>query len=76
MLFRSTPELITYWAKHGILTNKQLDAMYKGLNSWQDQTRGKAPVRQFFNKEGRAIMNEYTPYYMQLQNQFFPSGAR
>ena len=70
-----TAELITYWAKHGLLTNKQLDSMFSGLNDWQDRTRGKAPARQFFNKEGRAIMNQYTPLYMELQNQFLPSAA-
>mgnify|MGYP003347292015 CR=1 FL=1 len=40
-----TAELITYWAKHGLLTNKQLDSMFSGLNDWQDRTRGKAPAR-------------------------------
>ena len=66
---------IKYWAMHGVLTNKQLDDMYSALNQWQDQTRGRAPARQFFNKEGRAIMNRYTPLYMQLQDEFMPTGA-
>jgi len=66
---------IKYWAMHGVLTNKQLDDMYSALNQWQDQTRGKAPARQFFNKEGRAIMNRYIPLYMQLQDEFMPTGA-
>ena len=65
-------DLIKYWAMHGVLSNKQLDDMYTSLNAWQDATRGKAPARQFFNKEGRAIMNRYTPLYMQLQSEFLP----
>jgi hypothetical protein len=66
--------LIKYWALHGILTNKQLDDMYRGLNSWQDRTGGRAPARQFFNTDARTIMDSYTPMYEQLQQRFLPSS--
>jgi len=61
-------KLIRYWALHGQMVNRQNDEMYKAYNQWLDQTKGKAPVRQFFDKQGRDITNRYTPYFERLQD--------
>jgi hypothetical protein len=61
-------KLIRYWALHGQMVNRQNDEMYKAYNQWLDQTKGKAPVRQFFDKQGREITNKYTPYFERLQD--------
>jgi hypothetical protein len=66
-------KLIRYWALHGQMVNRQNDEMYRAYNQWLDQTKGKAPVRQFFDKQGREITNKYTPYFERLQDGF---GAR
>lgn len=63
-------KLIGYWSLHGKMVNRQNEEMYKAYNQWLDQTKGKAPVRQFFNKEGRVIMDKYTPYFERLQDGF------
>lgn len=65
-----SPKLIRYWALHGQFVNRQNDEMYKAYNAWLDRTKGKAPARQFFDKEGRAIINKYTPIFEQLQDKF------
>lgn len=64
--------LLRYWTMHGILMNKQNDEMYRALNSWQDATKGKVSARQFFNKEGREIMNRYSSLSSQLHDQYYP----
>ena len=66
-------KLIRYWALHGQMVNRQNNEMYRAYNQWLDQTKGKAPVRQFFNRQGREITNKYTPYFERLQDGF---GAR
>lgn len=64
------PQLIRYWALHGQFVNRQNDELYRAYNAWLDRTKGKAPARQFFDKEGRAIINKYTPIFDQLQDKF------
>jgi hypothetical protein len=64
------PQLIRYWALHGKMVNRQNDELYRAYNSWLDRTGGRAPARQFFDREGRAIMNKYTPFFEQLQDKF------
>jgi hypothetical protein len=64
------PQLIRYWALHGQMVNRQNDELYRAYNSWLDRTGGRAPARQFFDKEGRAIINKYTPFFEQLQDKF------
>jgi hypothetical protein len=64
------PQLIRYWALHGQIVNRQNDELYRAYNSWLDRTGGRAPARQFFDKEGRAIINKYTPFFEQLQDKF------
>jgi hypothetical protein len=67
---QDSAKLISYWSLHGQLVNRQNDEMYKAYNQWFDQTKGKAPARQFFNKEGRVIMEKYNPYFERLQDRF------
>jgi hypothetical protein len=64
------PQLIRYWALHGQMVNRQNDELYRAYNAWLDRTKGKAPARQFFDKEGRVIINKYTPFFEQLQDRF------
>jgi hypothetical protein len=64
------PQLIRYWALHGQMVNRQNDELYRAYNSWLNQTGGRAPARQFFDREGRAIINKYTPFFEQLQDKF------
>jgi hypothetical protein len=64
------PQLIRYWALHGQMVNRQNDELYRAYNSWLDRTGGRAPARQFFDKEGRVIINKYTPFFEQLQDKF------
>jgi hypothetical protein len=63
-------KLINYWSLHGQLVNRQNEEMHKAYNQWLDQTKGKAPVRQFFSKDGRVIMEKYNPYFERLQDRF------
>ena len=67
---QDSAKLISYWSLHGQLVNRQNEEMHKAYNQWLDQTKGKAPARQFFNKEGRVIMDKYTPYFERLQDRF------
>jgi hypothetical protein len=67
---QDSAKLISYWSLHGQLVNRQNEEMHKAYNQWFDQTKGKAPVRQFFNKEGRVIMEKYNPYFERLQDRF------
>jgi hypothetical protein len=69
-------QLIKYWSLHGVLVNRQNDAIVNSYNSWLDGTKGKQPTRQFWNTEGRKILNQYTPYFEKLEKDFSPTGSR
>jgi hypothetical protein len=69
-------QLIKYWSLHGVLVNRQNDALVNSYNSWLDGTKGKQPTRQFWNTEGRKILNQYTPYFEKLEKDFSPTGSR
>jgi hypothetical protein len=69
-------QLIKYWSLHGVLVNKQNDELVNSYNSWMDRTKGKQPTRQFWNTEGRKILNQYTPYFQKLEKDFSPTGSR
>jgi hypothetical protein len=69
-------ELIKYWSLHGVLINRQNDNLVDSYNSWLDRTKGKQPTRQFWNTEGRKILNQYTPYFEKLEKDFSPTRQR
>jgi hypothetical protein len=69
-------ELIKYWSLHGVLVNRQNDALVNSYNSWLDSTKGRQPTRQYWNTEGRRILNQYTPYFEKLEKDFSPTGLR
>lgn len=69
-------QLIKYWSLHGVLINKQNDELVNSYNSWLDRTKGKQPTRQFWNTEGRKILNQYTPYFVKLEKDFSPTRPR
>jgi flagellar hook-basal body complex protein FliE len=69
-------QLIKYWSLHGVLVNKQNDELVSSYNSWMDRTKGRQPTRQFWNTEGRKILNQYTPYFQKLEKDFSPTGSR
>ena len=68
--------LIKYWSLHGVLVNKQNDELVNSYNSWMDRTKGRQPARQYWNTEGRKILNQYTPYFEKLEKDFSPTGSR
>ena len=68
--------LIKYWSLHGVLVNKQNDELVNSYNSWMDRTKGRQPTRQFWNTEGRKILNQYTPYFEKLEKDFSPTRSR
>jgi hypothetical protein len=68
--------LIKYWSLHGVLVNKQNDELVNSYNSWMNSTKGRQPVRQYWNTEGRKILNQYTPYFEKLEKDFSPTGSR
>jgi hypothetical protein len=69
-------ELIKYWSLHGVLVNRQNDALVNSYNSWLDSTKGRQPTRQYWNTEGRKILNQYTPYFEKLEKDFSPTRSR
>lgn len=69
-------QLIKYWSLHGVLMNRQNDDLVNSYNSWMDRTKGKQPARQYWNTEGRKILNQYTPYFQKLEKDFSPTGPR
>jgi hypothetical protein len=69
-------QLIKYWSLHGVLVNKQNDELVNSYNSWMDKTKGRQPTRQFWNTEGRKILNQYTPYFEKLEKDFSPTRSR
>ena len=69
-------QLIKYWSLHGVLVNKQNDELVNSYNSWMNSTKGRQPVRQYWNTEGRKILNQYTPYFEKLEKDFSPTGSR
>jgi hypothetical protein len=68
--------LIKYWSLHGVLVNKQNDELVNSYNSWMNSTKGRQPTRQFWNTEGRKILNQYTPYFEKLEKDFSPTRSR
>jgi hypothetical protein len=69
-------QLIKYWSLHGVLVNRQNDELVNSYNSWMDKTKGRQPARQFWNTEGRKILNQYTPYFEKLEKDFSPTRPR
>ncbi len=69
---RDPAALIEYWGLYNILNNKMMDEMYRSLNTWQDRTKGRAPARQFFNNEGRAVLEKYSKYFNELETKLAP----
>jgi hypothetical protein len=69
-------QLIKYWSLHGVLVNRQNDDLVNSYNSWMNSTRGRQPARQYWNTEGRKILNQYTPYFEKLEKDFSPTGSR
>ena len=69
-------QLIKYWSLHGVLVNRQNDELVNSYNSWMDRTKGRQPARQYWNTEGRQILNQYTPYFEKLEKDFSPTGSR
>jgi hypothetical protein len=69
-------QLIKYWSLHGVLVNRQNDALVNAYNDWMNSTKGKQPTRQFWNTEGRKILNQYTPYFQKLEKDFSPTRPR
>lgn len=64
--------LIMYWAKHGILANKQMDDLYKAANDFDTRTGGRESARNFFNRDARPVMDRYSDLFSQLNRQFKP----
>ena len=69
-------QLIKYWSLHGVLVNKQNDELVNSYNDWMNRTKGRQPTRQFWNSEGRKILNQYTPYFQKLEKDFSPTRPR
>jgi hypothetical protein len=69
-------QLIKYWSLHGVLVNKQNDELVNAYNDWMNRTKGRQPTRQFWNSEGRKILNQYTPYFQKLEKDFSPTRSR
>jgi hypothetical protein len=69
-------QLIKYWSLHGVLVNRQNDDLVNSYNSWMNSTKGRQPARQYWNTEGRKILNQYTPYFEKLEKDFSPTGSR
>jgi hypothetical protein len=69
-------QLIKYWSLHGVLVNKQNDELVNSYNDWMNRTKGRQPTRQFWNTEGRKILNQYTPYFQKLEKDFSPTRPR
>lgn len=64
--------LIMYWAKHGILANKQMDDLYKAANDFDTRTGGRESARNFFNRDARPVLDRYSDLFSQLNRQFKP----